>query len=268
MVGVSPVCIDAGWSGGGALVGPDGRKYPLVVPWIRRDGRRYTADPDGPAAQASVESLGGADLGWHEIAVRTGVDEFGVPAATVDKAAIVIAGLAGKAPQTVGRLRPDLLGRLALSPAGVAHLGSASASGKAGQVGTGQLPRGALLPTQDGGVRWVSDTSVPGATDTRAVRRGFVGDPPLGRAVPVGPNVVGLADQTLSAAGTAARLDDSRSAGYRVVFEENEDGRRRARMTLYQVRSDDNGTSVLTTDATLAPTGELQRPAVAYRPGG
>lgn len=267
MVGVSPVCVDAGWSGGGALVGPDGRQYPLVVPWIARDGRRYTADANGSTRPGAVETLGGVDAGWHEIGTRIGIDEFGTPAAKVDKAAIIVAGLAGKAPQTIGRLRPDLLGRLSLSTDGVARLDGVPAGGKGAQSGTAQVPRGALVPTQDGGMRWVGDTTVPGATDTRAVRRGVIGDPPMGRAVPVGPNVVGLADQTLSAAGTAARLDDNRGAGYRVVFEENEDGRRRARLTLYQVRSDDDGTQVLTTDATLGPAGEVERSPVSYLAG-
>ncbi len=272
MVGASPVCVDAGWSGGGALVGPDGRQYPLVVPWVTRDGHRYTADTDadaGGTGSATVASLDGADTGWHELATRVGIDEFGPPAATADKAAIVLAGLAGKAPQTLGRLRPDLLGRLDLSPAGVADLDAApGVPGRTGSAGTGQLPRSALVPTADGGIRWVGDTSAKGATDPRAVRRGVVGEQPQGRAAPAGPNVIGLADQTLAAAGTAGHLDDNRDAGYRVVFEENEDGRRRARLTLYQVRSDDSGTQVLTTDASLTPDGALQRPAVSYRTAG
>jgi uncharacterized protein YukE len=244
LVGLSPVCVDAGYAGSGLLLGPDGRRYPLVVPWFRRNGRRWTADL--LATDPATASLDGADPGWRTLAVRTGLDEFGPEATTAEKAAIVTAGIVGNPPHPVGQLRPDLLARLALSPDGIPTLTPGPAAPPAPEMGgTAQMTRSTLAPGPDGGLRWVPDA---------------------GEVSPVAPNVVAVADSGLAGLGTARRLDDGRVAAYRVAFEENLDGRFRARLTLYQVLSDGSDTTILPVDASMATDGSLQREPVTYRP--
>jgi hypothetical protein len=263
MVGTSPVCVDAGYAGAGALLGPDGRRYPLVVPWIRRDGVRWSADL--LPTEVGATSLGGADPGWRQIGVRVGIDEFGPTASTATKAAIVTAGLAGKAPQFVGRLRPDLLRRLSLSPEGVPSLLPGPVSIPHPRSGaTGQIPRSALVVDADGRLRWVPDTSKDKGLGTRATAR--QAPTSSGKVTPVGPNVIALADSGLSGLDTARRLDDGRAAAYRVAFEERTDGRIRARLTLYQVRSEGTRATILPSNAAVRADGSLQREPVAYRP--
>jgi uncharacterized protein YukE len=246
LVGNPPVCVEAGYAGSGVILGPDGRRYPLVVPWIERGGVRFTGDQEALVDPAgTVETLGGTDPDWRLIGLQAGVDEFGPRATTATKAAIVTAGLAGLAPTTVGRLRPDLLARLRLSPTGYPTLEAGPTGVPAPRKGgTGRLPRSALVRDADGTVRWDSDT---------------------GKATPVGPNVLALAEGGLAAAGTARRLDDARAAAYRVAFEENADGRIRARLTLYQVRSDASGTSILTSTGSVDGAGTLSTTPVRYR---
>jgi hypothetical protein len=263
MVGASPVCVDAGYSGGGVLLGPDGRSYPLVVPWIQRDGKRWSADLVPTAGGAT--SLGGADPGWQNIGVRVGIDAFGPAASTATKAAIVTAGLAGNAPRMLGRLRPDLLPRLGLAAEGAPSLLPGSVRVAAPRVGrTAQIPRSALVTEADGRLRWVPDTSKDKAIGTRAGRRE---DPPTpGKFAPVGPNVIALAGSGLSGLDTARRLDDERTVAYRVAFEENVDGRIRARLTTYQVASSGSQEAIVSTNTSVATDGSLQREPVTYRP--
>lgn len=262
LVGLSPVCQGAGWAGAGVLVGPDGRHYPLVVPWIEDARGRWSADL-APAEQA-VSTLGGADPGWHEIGVRFGIDSFGPPAGTATKAAIVTAGFLGNAPQMIGRLRPDLLPLLRWTTSGLPTLSpptgkSAIPPPRGG--GTAQIPRSALVQ-EDDRLGWTSDTS--GASPNRAAHRGG-SDVVASKATPFTPNLVGMADSGLAGLGTAGRLDDSRLVAYRATFEENADGRVRARVVTYRVRDGSNGPTVLSDDVSVTPEGRLGRAPVTYR---
>ncbi len=265
LVGASPVCAGGGWAGSGVLVGPDGRRYPVVVPWISDERGRWTADVR--SAGRSVSTLDGADPGWHEIGVRFGIDTFGPPAGTATKAAIVTAGFVGNAPRMIGRLRPDLLPRLRWTTAGVPTVSATPAVPAPRGAGTGQVPRAALVRDDDG-IGWTSDSSLP--PPNRAARRASPDVAPggvnAGRSTPVVPNLVGLTDSGLSGLSTARRLDDGRVAAYRATFEENDDGRVRARITTYQIRDGSDGATVLATDVSVQPDGALRREPVAYRP--
>jgi hypothetical protein len=77
---------------------------------------------------------------------------------------------------------------------------------------------------------------------------------------------VALADSGLSGLGTARRLDDARVAAYRATFEENDDGRIRARLTTYQIRDGQTRPTVLATDVSTTSDGRLRRDPVRYRP--
>jgi hypothetical protein len=269
LVGLSPICRDGGYAGAGSVTGPDGRRYPLVTPWLAQEGHRWSADAVGRTDD--VASLGGADPGWRVIGVRVGIDEFGAPADTATKAAIVTAGLVGNAPRMIGRLRPELLPRLELPDDGAPIVGGAPTPRPAGGIpvprsgGAGSMPQSAVVADPDGRLRWTADTSADPGVGTRAAQR-RPQPPPAARAVPGAPNAVVLATSGLAGLDTANRLDEGRAAAYRVVFEENTDGRTRARMTLHQVRGDDATTQVLSTDVSVGPEGALRREQVAYRP--
>lgn len=278
LLGVSPVCIGAGWAGSGAVTGPDGRRYPLVVPWVEQNGVRWTADgdtatgtPDAGNTDAEtshtgdVTTLDGADPGWHEIGIRIGVDTFGPAVPTATKAAIVTAGLFGNAPRLIGRLRPDLLPELRWSPAGVPSLAPVPPVPAQRTGGTVSAPRPNLVRDGDR-LRWVPDGSTDRGIGTRNVTRQNP-EAPTGSSMPAAPNAVALADSGLTALGTAERLDDRRTAAYRAIFEENDDGRLRARVVTYQVRETDDGPRVLAEDVAVSPDGELRRQVVSYRPG-
>jgi hypothetical protein len=112
----------------------------------------------------------------------------------------------------------------------------------------------------------VADTSQEPLRETRAEGRELREQLPLGKATPVAPNVLGLAEAGLSAAAVAARLDDVRSAAYRVSFEENVDGRLRARLTLYQVRTEGPATAVLPRQASVNADGKVTTEEATYRP--
>ena len=68
---------DAYYAGGGAVRGPDGREYPIVVPHVMRGDDHVTidadvTDPDMPTAA----SLDGRDAGWTVVGYRTGIEQF------------------------------------------------------------------------------------------------------------------------------------------------------------------------------------------------
>src|SRR5688500_15391498 len=60
---VDPLCRgftgDSGYRGTGFVMGPDGRTYPLVAPYVTRDGRRFDADDGLEPGQRSVLDLDG-----------------------------------------------------------------------------------------------------------------------------------------------------------------------------------------------------------------
>ena len=77
---LDPTCHgfgDAGYSGGGFVVGPDGRTYPLVAPYVTRDGVVYQADDGLVPGARSVLDLDGRDPGWTTIYEKIGVERWG-----------------------------------------------------------------------------------------------------------------------------------------------------------------------------------------------
>jgi hypothetical protein len=63
-----------GYHGGGAIVGPDGRTYPLAVPYVAEDGVVYTADEHPRRDGLGV--LDGADRGWQVVATELGTSDL------------------------------------------------------------------------------------------------------------------------------------------------------------------------------------------------
>lgn len=265
---------NAGYYQGGAIKGPDGRVYPLVVPWVKDGDHTYTGDAS-PGAQ-NVGNLDGLDPGWQVVGYRSGYTEFGYKASGFDKAAVIIGSLAGGNYSTYGSVNPDRLKDIRFGDDGNAALTNDSPEP------TGQKPEGTMSKSKYAGfvrdpktgeLTWSNDLENEPIQWTRAGSRGGA-VPPYGGA-PVGPNVVGLVDQGLQGAVLAQHMDDGRAHAYRVVFEENADGRVRARLDVYQVVTPgDSQTPVVTAHGvTVDPNGQLNQHDMLFRtpqapPGG
>ncbi|HET9500128.1 MAG TPA: hypothetical protein VFO98_07690 [Marmoricola sp.] len=76
-----------GYYGGGFITGPDGRRYPLVVPVLSTDQGPVLAARTG---DRTVDDLDGRDSGWHTLTSQRGIDLFGERTDTLEK---VITGL-------------------------------------------------------------------------------------------------------------------------------------------------------------------------------
>ena len=66
----------SGYRGSGFVIGPDGRRYPLVAPYVTRDGTQYDADDGVQPGQPSVLDLDGRDPGWTTIHESIGVERW------------------------------------------------------------------------------------------------------------------------------------------------------------------------------------------------
>src|SRR5207302_1211288 len=89
----------AGYLGTGFLAGPDGRRYPLVAPWVVRDGVTYQADAAGAPDRLGVLDLDGRDRGWTTVAELTGVERWRSQPGVLDRALIGIGSTAAGPPR-------------------------------------------------------------------------------------------------------------------------------------------------------------------------
>jgi hypothetical protein len=270
-----PYCLaNAGYLTGGSIKGPDGRVYPLAVPYVKEGDHTFTGDVS--PGDRNVGNLDGSDPGWSVIGYRSGYTEFGYKASGWDKAAVILGSLAGGNYSTYGSVNPDRLKDVRFGTDGNAALTDDSPE-TAAQKPEGTMSKskyaGFVRDPKTGELTWSNDLENEPIQWTRAGSRGGA-VPPYGGA-PVGPNVVGLVDQGLQGAVLAQHMDDGRAHAYRVVFEENADGRVRARLDVYQVVTPgDSDTPVVTTHGvTVDPNGRLDQHDMLFRtpkapPGG
>jgi uncharacterized protein YukE len=194
---------DLGLPLGGVITGPDGRSYPLFVQTaIGEVGNRIVTTRDPVDAG-----------GWNTLAVRVGSTEFGPKASAWEKVAVALGGAAGAAYPQGTSFVPGLLGAVQIMPGGGAYLT--------------RQPRAEIDPVKEALAEaprnHLEDYWVAPVTGLAAGRRAVVGD------------ALGLLDNVLGGLATASHLDDGRAADYRVVFEEDAQGARRARLELFQV---------------------------------
>ena len=213
---------------GGVLTGPDGRDYGLVVQTARgADGRLLVTSLDQPQTRA----------GWHELAVRYGTTSFGRKAQTWEKVAVALGGAAGMNYPQGSSFAPELLGRLQLLPGGGAYVPEMITPAQDPvKEASAEAPRG-----KDPARYWVAPAG------------GLAG----GRWAAV-PDAIGLVNGGLSGFLLATHLDDPRSAAYRVVFEENRTGARRARVELFRVlKAPDGAARTVASGGYVDASGEL-----------
>jgi hypothetical protein len=196
---------ELGLPANGVLTGPDGRAYHLVVQTARdRDGRLLVSTQEQPADR----------LGWYQLAVRLGTTAYGRKASTWEKVAVGLGGAAGASYPEGSTFAPSLLGELHIMPGGGAYVPELPPDpGDPVKEAPAEPPRG-----KGAGRYWI------------APRSGLAG----GRRAAT-PDAIGLLDGAVSGFLLATRLDSARAADYRVVFEENAQGQRRARMQLFRV---------------------------------
>ncbi len=189
----------------GQITGPDGRAYSVVVQTARgRDGQLLVSTQETPSAAGD----------WHELAVRFGTTEYGRRAAGWEKVAVAVGGVAGAAYPEGSTFAPELLSELHIMAGGGAYVPElAVESGDPVKEAPAEPPRG-----QEHSHYWTRPTT------------GVAGGRRAGA-----PDAIGLIDAGIAGVLLAGKLDDSRAADYRIVFEEDSAGHRQARLQLFRV---------------------------------
>ncbi len=233
------VCVpgDPHYQAGGFIVGPDGKRYPLVVPWATGpDGKAYNAEIS--MLGVGVASLLGLDPGWQTVGVRSGIGAFGPKTGHLGQALIGLAGAAGLSIPSDGQYEPNALKRLQIGPGGYPSLGDTGQ--EAPQI---QGPPTAPDNTREG---FVPGKNVP-----------EWGPLPPEENNSAGLGGLGLASGALSGIGAAEHINDSRSALDVVTFQANPDGRTRALFTSYQVVAQPSGHLLIEPNyVTAGPDGQ------------
>lgn len=201
-----PPWLAGGYRGGGALRGPDGRMYPLVVPELRIGDDIFHAST-GSDPSTDPLTLGGTDDVWVRLFTLTGIARFGDPPSGAEKMLVGMHTATGGPTPGHRWLSPDALAHLRIGPTGwpsfpPMDLRSPSARPVDPQV---DLPEPGPFHASDG----------PSARRHRAAGRG-----------------AGAADLAIGMAEGyefASTMDHANHAGYQIVLEEDpESGRRRA----------------------------------------
>jgi hypothetical protein len=199
---------DADYGGGGLVVGPDGRPYPIVIPLVSDGDQTYTGEIEPVAeGERSVNDLNGSDDGWVPRWYQSGIERFQTRPSTIDRILGFAAGTTGLVtplPPNQGlqfiQMRPGMPPCLSQTPA------------------TSPPPIASARPN---------------ATDTVAV-------------VPNGPAVIAASVRGADGLVYAANMDNQRERAYQVIFEEHpETGRRRARIETFTIGTDEAGNVVI-----------------------
>jgi hypothetical protein len=229
--GVACVGFTGGnYVGGGYVTDLEGTRYPIVIPHVETDeGHVYTADEYSPApGEPSVATLGGSDPGWGVVGCVTGVARF-QEAPSLDE------GLWGFLAGTTGVVQPlppnSGLAQIAMSVNGPPHL-----------VDDVARPE-PVVATQSGSAPDPFDTS-PGAVLQAGASLGV----------------------TVAQGGVmAAAMDNQSQRGYQVIFEENADGRRRARIQTFTLAHDGEGEVVIVPEHVFVDAnGDLISETISY----
>ena len=197
----------SGYDGDGFLAGPDGRSYPLVVPWVAdvQDGGRYTAD-ELAAPRADLDTLDGRDPGWHTLGTRVGLTSIGSAAGIGTHAAVLAGGFAGLQPKS-SNAQPAWLRNLTLSPTGEPTL-------------TDQ-PSDLYTPTD--AASGIRETPASPRSTTDKLGRVTMSEEPMDPGSPSavrGVNGLAMLDNFGRGWAASSHLDDERTHAFQVIFRE------------------------------------------------
>jgi hypothetical protein len=210
--------------------GPDGARYPIVVPRVETaEGQVYTADRhDTAPGEPSVATLAGGDPGWEVVACASGVERFQAAPSLLERGLGAIAATTGQ----VGPLPPNAaLTAIAMPINSPPYFD---------EVPTTPLP---AEPRASGG-----------GPDTR---------PPTAGDIVAG--AVGLGITAGQSAVLALNLDNQNERAYQVIFERNADGRRRARVRTFRLHYAADGDVVIVPEHIFVNgDGELTAQPIRY----
>ena len=227
-----PPCL-GDYTGSGAVRGPDGRLYPLVIPELEIDGEVVHVAYGSEAARDPAV-LGGGDPGWTVVDEAVGVARVGAfEPGVFSRAAVAASIFAGYSPVQQRWASAEELATVTFDASG--------APVPPHRDGPDRLPRDPRLqhrtaPSEFEHVRWGRGL---GGVDTLAT---------AGEAYLV-----------------ASELENPGMNAYRVLFEQHEDGSRRARMLTYQWATTQYGTAPVTYMG-FAVDGKLRRRMVTPVP--
>jgi hypothetical protein len=204
----------SGYRGSGFVVGPDGRSYPLVAPYVTRDGKEYQADDGLEPGQHSVLELDGRDPGWTTINEDIGVERWRDAPDVGERILLGIASTGAGRPN--GSSKSDVE-QLVVAP-GMAPYFGAGASRSAFEPAP---PEYTTPAAPDYAPPKQPDTMYPGANASSAATGG--------------------AGTLIEGVGGAVMADQGSHAAFDVMFQQNADGRVRALYKRVYVGFDDTG---------------------------
>jgi hypothetical protein len=258
-----------GYTGGGALRGPDGELYPIVIPHLVTDGGHFTIDANLPDGHPSAASLGGADPGWRVIGYRTGVEQIRADAGWAWRIATMFA--VGTGLPHGPSIDDEHLHSVQLSP------GALPTYSTANSVVPGVSPSPAeanqsISPTAlvvvDGRARNVAvdqlDMLRPGVQQAAADAQISTAD---AARTNLTVNATSLGIGLLQGARVAMNMNDSNGRAYEVLFEENDDGRRRARVQSFALEPKDDGVILASWHLFLDDEGNVLESPASYQVG-
>ena len=259
------------YGGFGTLItGPDGLMYPVVVPSLMIGGTVYNGNRGTLVPGEDVYSLGGMDPGWEEVYRLEGVGRFQEETSGIEKFFIAFAMTNPNLHPTTTPFGEGDYAGLVMGASGVPYINMEPRAPRGPSVS----PSNARLvsPTAvwvDGELMFIDANADPATTSyNRAIRRQLG---PLPPRVLNGQRAVGAASLAAGLAqgiNIANSTDDAGLAAYQVVFEVNEDGRRRALFRTYQVSVDQTGDYVIRpSHVYLDDEGDMAFDNILFRQG-
>jgi hypothetical protein len=203
MLAVNPRCLtyqDSGYGGTGFIEGRDGRLYPLVAPWVVRDGVRYDADDGVRSDGTSVLELDGRDDGWFTLSEQLGVERWRHAPGLFERTMMGVGATVGG--RVTGSQEEDV-DKLVLAPGVAPYFGGTP------RAVADSAPPPFMVPV-------APDYTPPGREETKY--------PPSNLAAGI-YNAVPIAIEGI---GGAAMADSGSFAAYDITFQQNVDGRTRA----------------------------------------
>jgi hypothetical protein len=252
-----PIDLHGRYGGGGGVLGPDGRVYPLVIPELQVDGVAVhasgTSDPTRDPA-----TLGGSDPGWWTVHLDEGVTRFQDQPSGLDQTLVTVGFLAGLDVAVPNWATPDQLEGVQVSAQGVPFVGVPTTPQDRPEIpsfGIDAEPRTVRIRVE-GEIHDVDPDRLH--EYPRRVRRQFEADFGPGRYVPPShnrlpsqqsvsraTNGVDLLAGGLRGVQVASSMDDVNHASYQLRYEVHPDGRRRARLVMVSARQEGDAWALL-----------------------
>lgn len=243
-----PACFTGAGSylgAGSFIIGPDGRRYPLVVPRLMEDGKYYNANIYGVDPGEDILTLGGADEGWTTLATRQGTTRLMEPPSGWEKFFIFFAGMNPNLQPQIQPLDEGGYAMLQIGPTGVPTL-----MGPGKEPDPESPPQAPEFHVESPAIVMVDgeptlvDRNAP-ETWNREIRRSGLTPNTRLQTANRAASAVDLANQIGDGISLANMSDDFGVAAYQVDFQVNEDGRTRAMLRTYQIGQDQDGTYIV-----------------------